>query len=696
MSRIRCAWFLVLALAVTLGAAILAQTQKSPQQAEVLFESARQKEVVEGKLQEAIQLYQRIVQDFAANRPVAAKALLRMGQCYERLGQADARKAYERLVREFGDQADIAAEARARLSALAGPPAARKSELAARQVWIGADLTGSPSSDGRSMATTDWGTGDIAIRDLATGDMRRVTKTGDIMKSTVFGYYAKFSPDDRQIAYAWLSQPGNDRKNQRFDLWLVGADGTGARQLYREENAGVTLPFCWTPDGKTIAAIAYMTRTDNSSQIVLVSAERGAVRVLKSASRDQPQPSTVSVSPDGRFLVYDAALADGKHDIFAISLQDGRETRLVEHPADDRGPIWTPDGKRVLFISDRTGSAGLWAQEVADGNAVGQPELVRPDTGRISPMGFTKDGAMYYGLSSAVSEVFVATLDVKTGRLLDKPSPVSQRIVAGRTLASWSPDGRHLAYLTRREPAPSGSTITIRTIDSGEERDIRVDISPVRQLGWFPDGTALVVPGLDANRKPTVFRVDVKSGAVSTIVQRDDMPIRDASVTRDGKSLVYFGYAKDANLILVRDLQTGAETPMTQPADPVGMAVSPDGRLLAVNTSHEATKRSTIVVVPITGGVPREIYRVDEANAIPRYPVWTPDGSRVLCALRLQNKVEFVLVPVDGGEPVKMPAPMNGMTALSFHPDGKRVAFAAGQSRSEVWVMENFLPAPKR
>ena len=43
-----------------------------------------------------------------------------------------------------------------------------------------------------------------------------------------------------------------------------------------------------------------------------------------------------------------------------------------------------------------------------------------------------------------------------------------------------------------------------------------------------------------------------------------------------------------------------------------------------------------------------------------------------------------------------MAAPMKGITALSFHPDGKRVAFAAGQSRTEVWVLENFLPPPKR
>ena len=587
--------FLLLALTVALGAGLLAATQKSPQQAEVLFESAKQKEVVEGKLQEAIQLYEHIVQEFAANRPVAAKALLRMGQCYERLGQADARKAYERLVREFGDQAESVAEARARLLALAEPAVARKPEMVSRRVWSGrnVDNLGSPSSDGRFLAATDWLSGNIVIRDLLTGEMRQVTKTGDIMKSTVFGYFAKFSPDDKQIAYAWFS-PGNELKNQRFDLWLIGADGTGARQLYREEKAGYVLPVAWTPDGKSIVALVNMTNGDKSRQIVLVSAESGAVRVLKSSG--EGEPTRASVSPDGRFLVYDLARADGKRDIALMSLQNGRETPLVEHPADDRGPIWTPDGQRVLFVSDRAGSPGLWAQEVIDGKALAPPELVKQGTGRIYPMGFAKNGALYHGLSTDVSEVFIATWDLKTAHLLDRPSPVSQRVVTSRTLASWSPDGSLLAYVSKLEPAPPGNTITIRSFDSGEERDIRVDTDLIRQLGWFPDGTALVVPGLSRERRPGVFRVEVSSGAVSTIVQRDDMGIGQASVTRDGKSLVYFGYTKDANLIVIRDLQTGSETTMTEPAEPVGMAVSPDGRSLAINTSLEATRRSTIAV----------------------------------------------------------------------------------------------------
>ena len=66
-----------------------------------LFQKALVKERAEGNIDEAIQLYQRIVKDFAADRTVAAKALVQIGQCYEKLGKEEARKAYQRVLREF-------------------------------------------------------------------------------------------------------------------------------------------------------------------------------------------------------------------------------------------------------------------------------------------------------------------------------------------------------------------------------------------------------------------------------------------------------------------------------------------------------------------------------------------------------------------------------------------------------------------
>ena len=79
-------------LAVTIVAGLLATPfaiGQKEEQAEVLMQAAHQKQLVEGQLEEAIQIYKRIVQEHPGNRVVAAKALLEMGQCYEKLGNTE-------------------------------------------------------------------------------------------------------------------------------------------------------------------------------------------------------------------------------------------------------------------------------------------------------------------------------------------------------------------------------------------------------------------------------------------------------------------------------------------------------------------------------------------------------------------------------------------------------------------------------
>src|SRR6185436_16245044 len=91
-----------------------------------LFQKAVVQERSAGNLQEAIKLYQRVAREFAADRALAAKALVQAARCYEKLGQNQSVKIYEQVTREFGDQRESAATARGRLAALAAsaPPKA--------------------------------------------------------------------------------------------------------------------------------------------------------------------------------------------------------------------------------------------------------------------------------------------------------------------------------------------------------------------------------------------------------------------------------------------------------------------------------------------------------------------------------------------------------------------------------------------
>ena len=99
---------------------ILGSYRSFAQTAEELFPKAIQLEEVKGELEKAIEVYQTIVTQFSANRPIASKAQLHIGLCYEKLGNTQARKAYERVVRDYADQAEPTKLARERLRALIG------------------------------------------------------------------------------------------------------------------------------------------------------------------------------------------------------------------------------------------------------------------------------------------------------------------------------------------------------------------------------------------------------------------------------------------------------------------------------------------------------------------------------------------------------------------------------------------------
>src|SRR4051794_3640774 len=100
-----------IASGVTLSRGVLAQTSRT---AEMQLKAAQHQEEVEGDLKGAIEQYKKLAQ--SNNRAIAAKALIQMAGCYQRLGDAEAWKTYEQVVKYYPDQKEAVALARARLS----------------------------------------------------------------------------------------------------------------------------------------------------------------------------------------------------------------------------------------------------------------------------------------------------------------------------------------------------------------------------------------------------------------------------------------------------------------------------------------------------------------------------------------------------------------------------------------------------
>src|SRR6185437_5386638 len=107
-------------------------------------------------------------------------------------------------------------------------------------------------------------------------------------------------------------------------------------------------------------------RTDRTAQIGLISVRDGSLRVLKSV--DWRGAKRLLFSPDGKYLGYDLPESDGsqQRDIFVMAIDGSREIPAVIHRGQDTMMGWSPDGKRLLFASDRTGSMDLWSLPFAE------------------------------------------------------------------------------------------------------------------------------------------------------------------------------------------------------------------------------------------------------------------------------------------------------------------------------------------
>ncbi len=566
------------------------------------------------------------------------------------------------------------------------------------------DLTGSVSRDGRFYAFTNWQSSQLGIKDLGSGEDRYIVTPESDWE---YPLLPKFAPDGRQIAYVWIGAGGTS------ELRVVSVDGSGVRALYRDWLE----PRDWSPDGSHI-----LTIFDGS--VAVISVADGTVTEL--AAIDWRSPIGMRFSPDGRYIAYDALVEEDspRRDIFVLAVETRKETALVESPTVDRVLDWTPDGKRLLFDSDRGVEPGsgrrAWLVEVADGVAAGSPTLVRPELQVGRGLGFDRVGSYYYCCGPVTDDpsrgLYVADFDPTTGELQ------TPRLTAGGIARAidWSPDGRYLAYAYHSYPFPS--TLGIRAVESGEEHRVPLTLRPRQPfaLQWSPDGMWLLAQGRDHRDRWGVYRIDAKTGRAVAVLQEPG--VHWPAWLHDGRiAYVLPDESADSQRILVHALGISEVHEISRvpvPAYLSQLAVSPDDRWLAffwssVRSGWEERGEWALKIVPIAGGAPRDLARlsVQGRDSLPWYfrpsVAWTSDAQYVLYTITTlaEGGATTVLwrVPAAGGDPQPTDIPLPGfaVSGMSMHPGGRQIAFAAvyqhevreiAEQGEDMWVLENFLP----
>ena len=662
-------------LAGLLGAALAAgfpANQAKGDRAEVALQAALKKEAVDGDLKGAIEQYKKIAQ--STNRAAAAKALLRMGQCHEKLGNAEAgeaRKAYQRLVHDYADQAEIVAQARVRLAALGGPGGA--GGLVTRRVLTDASGVGRVlTADGKYISHMDPGTGDVVQFELASGQTRRITNRGP-WSETEYDYPA-FSRDGKQIAY------NSYTKDWFAQLRIRNLDGSGLRTPYSEKDSHVR-PLDWSPDAGSILAL----RDRNKAiELTLISTADGSVRVLRSMASAWYMLTSASFSPDGRFVAFSFVREDSPPniDVFLMTADGRNEAVVAGHPAEDELLGWTPDGRSLVFLSDRSGTWDIWSVHITGGKQQGEAELLKKNFGWDSEvLGFAPDGSLYYQTYTSVGRLYNAEVDLETGKVLEPPAPVTTRYTSPPNMLRWSPDGRSLAYISRSgRIGPGNNILTIRSAATGEERFLSPRLRGVNMSSWAPDGRSVIALGWTETGRG-IFRIDTETSAITKLRDGASFPY----LCPDGKTLVF----QRGGGIRKRNVDTGEESEVVKAEGHYDL--SPDGRevVFQVDGNPRAVK-----TVSLNGGEPRELFR----GSARHYGLkWTRDGRYIMVlayALSDTASNEIWRVPAQGGTPLKLDLSVPKMASFDLNLDNRRFAFSVwDDSKSELWVLENFLPA---
>jgi Tol biopolymer transport system component len=661
-------------------------------------------------LRGAIEIYERIAREFTADRPLAAKALVQLGQCYEKLGSTEAERAYRRVVREYADQNDLVAQARTRLAAL--DRAARAAEavrITTRRLLR--ETTGdwlSITPDGKHAVYMDYESANLALRDIANGEIRFLTDDATWDEPFAYPWDAAVSPDGRRVAYGWWvqDQPSHTR--------VVSVEGFDAKVLYADEAYGVW-PLDWSSDGGTLlAGRACEPAADcvELFQLVLVSVQDSAARLLKDFGR-RPFGGTQVFSPGDRYVVYDVPVeADsGMRDVWMLAVDGSSDLPLVQHPANDRLLGWVPGTDDVVFLSDRDGTWDAWAVTVANGRAQGAPRLLQRNIGEVQSIDFTAGSRLFYQAYTRWWSTSVAPFDAASGTV-DEGSAVAIR--GSNMNVAWSPDGRYLA-LVGEEHGPGGPgfeyrrPLRIRDLVTAEEHELG-RLKQVRRPNWSPDGASILINARDETREDEgydggLFVVDVRSGDVSHVL---DMPdgtewwyAFEAEWSTDGKAIIYSAYNEDANVgrLVWRELASGTERELYRDSSLTTriLDLHPDGSRLLFGLRDQPLGNPAaiqhggrLMVMDLETGDLRELLAIRDSGMV-RSVEWAPRGRHVLYAVEAHNKETAVWrVAADGGAPEKLWTfaldQFEGLFTVS--PDGRRIALTTYTQETEIWVME--------
>ena len=653
--------------AIAVGVPVTAQRVS---ESELLLREALHKQQVQGDLPGAIKIYQQIVSATNTNRAVAARALLELAGCYEKLGQ-QAEAVYQRIVRDFGDQ-PVAVQARARLAALR--PAALAPAMTLRKLEVvGEDIVDIVHTDGERAVFLAGEPGEglsLEFGDLS-GKGRRIVGPRARLWSV--------SPDLSTVA---TYQP----QTRQSSIVIIKTDGSGERILELRENGAPLatsgrgpLSMDWSWDNR------YLVITnpyETGSRLLRVTVADGTVTEVQPGLRGATQ---AKFSPDGQFIVYDSL---GR--IYVLP-SGGGESQLI---ATGSGFLvgWTRDGRHVLIRERTTDGWLLSAVPVQHGRRQGAPIALRSVPG--STIRTMMNGSLFVTTGDrpqTVRDTWLGTLDDGAPSVTWTPmnlaaSPLSQ------TLTPWSPDGTRFAYVTGND-SQTMRVIRVKNISTGDDRELyRADYITGCVAAHRED---VLYCTRVAGEELHIVSVSLESGrAEARGTLRRNLVIEH--VTTDDRKIVFLDLGTSSRVEWA--IATGDQRVVPFYRSEDGRWSLSGGDQLRIRSATDGGDWRFLVVRNF-GLRGTQHIGVSNGGAISLVR-FSPDGNWVVYHDRdAAGKNGLYRIAADGGEPQRLgdyPATALQTSSLSVSPDGRRFLVSAvrpPRRPGDFWILENFLPA---
>ncbi|MEW6126828.1 MAG: protein kinase [Acidobacteriota bacterium] len=323
---------------------------------------------------------------------------------------------------------------------------------------------------------------------------RRTANGWDIFRQRVGGFNVQnltenFSGDDTQPAFS----PNGEYIAFRSErdgggVFVMGASGESVRRL---SDRGPAFHPAWSPDSQEVIFTEERFRDPRERQ---VSPHRLWAVNLKSlekrliSTNDVVQPQW---SPNGHRLAYWASDESSQRDIWTMTPKGESAVRVTNDAATDWNPIWSPDGKQLYFVSDRSGGMQLWrvAIDEATGRALAEPELVPTPSAFSQHISLSRDGKRLAFVNVSLKRnLYRVEIDAQREKISGQPRALTLGSRQGMDL-DISPDGTRLVYTTVVDNHED--LVLLNSDGNGEPQLLTDDEYKDRGPRWSPDGKRL-------------------------------------------------------------------------------------------------------------------------------------------------------------------------------------------------------------